>query len=151
MNNKDIEILRNSGWLNETIGELNLAIKTEGCPPLVKPYVDKNNVTQWRVDGITLRYQALQLKSILMLKMTDDEIELTNKNVNNYEELYWYFYSKAEILLHNYANEVSHHKIPSVNMQEARMYLAICSFINGDGIPETWNKCYNKEEAYEHE
>ena len=117
----------------------------------VDPFVDDNNMTQWRVEGKKCKEQAAQILQII----TDEVIINKDDLVGKLNDIYYLIKSNTDIKLHNYAIYQSHRKTPMDNMETIRNYLVLADLIlNLDTkneiysdyswiVPESWK--YKKE------
>lgn len=133
-----IDALKESGRYNQVIKILDKIIsdtKLEGETP-VSAYVDENNNTQWRVDAISVKMEASLLKGALLYDNTDIF-------VSDYDSLRQYVSSKTDIMLHNYAIEISYRKDKhQIKMGTIRGWLCLDNIIYN--IPITREEAQNK-------
>ena len=145
-------ILKEAGRFDSSVAILKKVITClQDSYVLVDPFVDDNNMIQWRVEGKKCKEQAAQI-----LKVITDEV-IINKDdlVGKLDEIYYFIKSNADIKLHNYAIYQSHRKIPIDDMDTIRNYLVLADLIlNLDTkneiysdyswiVPESWK--YKKE------
>lgn len=91
----------------------------------VDPFVDDNNITQWRVEGKKCKEQAAQVLQII----TDEVIINKDDLVGKLDEIYYLIKSNADMKLHNYAIYQSHRKTPYEDMETIRNYLVLADLI----------------------
>lgn len=99
----------------------------------VHPFIDDDFTTKWRVEGSSIRKQALRLLEIVVDK---EDVKVIDEM--SFTQISAYVESHADILLHNYAINVSHKIEPDVDMDEARNWLVLGSLIKGLHLPEEW-------------
>lgn len=107
----------------------------------INPYIDQDGNTIWRIDGTLIAKEASKL---LKLIEEDNDIEI-EKSVDDFENLYHFIKTNANIFLHNYSISISHRKTPEIDMDKIRLLLIIESFLTSIGIndyeweiPEGW-------------
>lgn len=109
----------------------------------VDPFIDDNNITQWRVEGKKCKEQAAQVLQII----TDEVIVNKDDLVGKLNEIYYLIKSDADIKLHNYAVYQSHRKTPLDDMETIRNYLVLEDLIlnldtkNEVDPDESWEVC----------
>lgn len=96
--------------------------KDDGTYP-VNAFV-KDNETLWRVDCTKVKEQAKKLQSII----SQEKIFVLEED--EFVDLLQYVNTHVDILLHNYANAISHRREPYVDMEEVRSYSVLWITIN---------------------
>ena len=117
------------------------------------PHKDNDGKRKERIKGKLLIDEASKL---LTLIQSNQEVDRTKYDFDNLRS---YISFQANIMLHNYAIDISHHNTPCTSMETIRDFLVLenlldCWCISDDKffwtIPETWKKntdlCEKKEE-----
>lgn len=129
-------VIEESGRLEEVINILKGIISDKESSYPVGAYVNDNNETVWRVNGETVRKEAVEL-----LKVINQEVEETEEDFYN---LLQYVKTEADILLHNYSIAIAHRIDPDIDMEDARRYLIVenlieCWILKLAGNPITYS------------
>ena len=144
-------ILEEAGRFNSSVVILKKVItclQDDSFP--VDPFIDNNNITQWKVEGKKCKEQATQILKVITDEVIIDKDELVGK----LNDIYYLIKSSANMKLHNYAIYQSHRKTPFDDMESIRNYLVLADLIlnlntkneNPDyswSVPESWK--YRKE------
>ena len=89
----------------------------------VSPYVKEDGTVSFDVLGVNLRNQAS-----LLLRRLNGEQELGP--VKDYLDLSLYVQSILNMMLHNYANHISHRIEPDVDMEDVRTWAVLSNLID---------------------
>lgn len=102
-------------------------------------FMDDDNTAKSRVDGCKVREQA----KLLIEQIEKDDVQV--------EVDFWYLYhlikNKAEMNMHNYANDALHRAISSIDLERTRVLVIVKSLIesrtfctedNAWSIPTGW-------------
>ena len=110
------KILRDSGRYDDIIKILEKISMNNNYDFPVNAYVDNDNKTKWRVPGDDVRKGAVTLLSIIKNN------EVITEASDQYECLRHVVETSADIMLHNYANFLSHRIKPIDDMENIRAY-----------------------------
>ena len=139
MNNSIKEQLIDAGRY-ERINKILIGIMGNKDPePPVKAYVNDNDITMWRIDGIKLASEAKDLYG----KICDNK-STTDLTIDDYLNLLHFVETQADMLLHNYANSIMHRHKPKTKPGKIRSYLILDNMLfclGGDWkIPDGWKR-----------
>ena len=110
------KILRDSGRYDDIIKILEKISMNNNYDFPVNAYVDDDGKTKWRVPGDDVRKGAVLLLSII------NNNEAITEASDQYECLRHVVETSADIMLHNYANFLSHRIKPDDDMENIRAY-----------------------------
>lgn len=106
----------------------------------VRMYLDNDGHVNSSVEGSDVREQAARL-----LVFLDSEMEVDRSDFK-FEDLFRLILSTTNDLLHNYAVDVSHRSIPTIDMEKIRSYEVLQNMLDcfwdddneGWTIPDGW-------------
>ena len=141
-------ILKEAHRYKAVINILNTIINESAVSYPVKPFIHYDtcgeSYTKWRVDGSDVRKEAELCKQAI----EQDDYGCNNPCIN----LLVYVESKYNMMLHNYANSISHRHFPVIEMDNIRNWLCLGCVIEHFSddmdlvIPTGWKRnTYNKE------
>ena len=128
------KVLKEAGRYDQVTDILvKIATGCNGYTYPVRPFIDDDFTSKWRVEGSSIRKQALRLLEIVV---DGDEVKVIDEM--SFTHISAYVESHADILLHNYAIHISHKIEPDVDMDEARNWLVLDNLIKCLHLPEEW-------------
>lgn len=129
------ETLKQANRYDDIMSILRIITESKDADFPVDPFNDDNSdKIRWRVDGTTLRDEAIELTA----SIENDTIQ--TKSLDDFNSLYQYAKSAADTYLHNYAVQVSHKTEPDeAKMEKARIWLILWNLLVClDNDPEPW-------------